>query len=74
MALISILLIIIGFIISVYAGIVLSLSNKVQSTPGVLNHSKINFFSILMTIAVLMVMAGVLGYYWLRGNLPYYVN
>ena len=74
MAALSITLIIVGFLLSVYAGIVLSLSNKVQSSPGVLNHGKINFFSILMTLAVLMVMAGVLGYYWLRGNLPYYVN
>ncbi|HVD97698.1 MAG TPA: hypothetical protein VNB90_05790 [Cytophagaceae bacterium] len=74
MALISVILIVAGFLLSVYAGIVLSLSEKVQTTPGQLNNPKIVFFSILMSVSVLMVLAGVLGYYWLRGNLPYYMN
>jgi hypothetical protein len=74
MALISIILIVAGFIISVYAGVVLSLPKKVQTPSGELSQSKITMFSVLMSVAVLMVMAGVLGYYWLRGNLPYYMN
>jgi hypothetical protein len=74
MALISIIFIVVGFIISVYAGVVLSLSKKMQTPSGELSQSKILMFSVLMSVAALMVMAGVLGYYWLRGNLPYYVN
>jgi hypothetical protein len=74
MALISIVLIVVGFIISVYAGVVFSLSNKMKTASGELDQSKITLFSLLMTVAVLMVLAGVLGYYWLRGNLPYYMN
>jgi hypothetical protein len=70
----SIILIIVGFILSVYAGVVLSLSNKMQSSDGQLSQPKIITFTVIMTIAVLMVMAGVLGYYWLRGNVPYYFN
>lgn len=74
MALISVLLIIIGFLLSVYAGVVLSLPKKVLTPSGDLNNSNINLFTILISVSVLMVLAGVLGYYWLRGNLPYYVN
>ncbi len=74
MALISIILIVVGFLLSVYAGVVLSLSNKVQSPSGEVSQSKVTFLSILMSLSVLFVLAGVLGYYWLRDNLPYYVN
>ena len=74
MAFISIVLIIAGFIISVYGGVVLSLSNKVRKPSGELDFAKINFYSIVMAISVLMVIAGTIGYYFLRGNLPYYIN
>jgi hypothetical protein len=74
MALISILLIIIGFILSVYAGVILSLTNKMRTTSGELDQSRIVLFSIVMSISVMMQIAGVLGYYFMRGNLPYYMN
>ena len=74
MALISVVFVIVGFLLSVYAGVVLSLSNKMQTKEGELNQSQINLFSIIMTISVLMILAGVLGYYFMRGNLPYYMN
>ncbi len=41
MALISISLIIIGFILSVYAGVVLSLTNKLRTASGELDQSRI---------------------------------
>ncbi len=74
MALISIVLIVVGFILSVYAGVIFSLSNKMRTPSGELDQSKITLFAVVMSIAVIMVMAGVLGYYFLRGNLPYYMN
>jgi len=74
MALISITLIIVGFLLSVYAGVILSLPNKMQSSNGDLSQSRISLFSIIISVAVLMVIAGVLGYYFLRGNLPYYMS
>ena len=74
MALISIILIIVGFILSVYAGVVLSLTNKLRTASGELDQSRIVMFTVLMSVAVLMVLAGVLGYYFMRGNLPYYMN
>lgn len=74
MALISVVLVVVGFLLSVYAGVVLSLPNKMQTKEGALNQSQINLFSIIMSISVIMIMAGVLGYYYLRGNLPYYMN
>ena len=74
MALISIILIVVGFILSVYAGVIFSLSNKMKTPSGELDQSKITLFALIMSLSVIMVMAGVLGYYWLRGNLPYYMN
>ena len=74
MALISIILIVVGFILSVYAGVVLSLPNKMQASTGELNQSKTMFMGILMSVAVIMIIAGVWGYYWMRDNLPYYLN
>ncbi len=74
MAFISVTLIVVGFIISVYTGIVLALPGKVLTPSGEVSQSKVTWFSILMSISVLMQIAGVLGYYWLRDNLPYYVN
>jgi hypothetical protein len=74
MATISIILITVGFIICVYAGIVFSLAGKMRTPSGELDQSKITQFALLMSVAVVMVMAGVLGYYWMTGNLPYYVN
>ncbi len=74
MALISIILIIVGFCLSVYAGVILSLTKKLTTSSGELDQSRIVLFSIVMSVSVLMQLAGVLGYYFLRGNLPYYMN
>ncbi len=74
MALISIVLIVVGFLLSVYAGVVLSLSNKMRTPSGELNQAKITLFGILMALSAILVMAGVIGYYFLRGNMPYYMN
>jgi hypothetical protein len=74
MALTSIILIVVGFILSVYAGVVLSLPGKMRTPSGELDPAKITLFTIIMSISVIMVMAGVIGYYFLRGNLPYYMN
>ena len=72
MGFISIVLIVVGFILSVYAGVIFSLSNKMRTPSGELDQSKITLFAIVMSLAVIMVMAGVLGYYVLGKNLPYY--
>jgi hypothetical protein len=74
MAFISISLIIIGFLLSVYGGVILSLANKMRTPSGDLDQSKITLFSIIMAVSAIMVIAGVLGYYFMRGNLPYYIN
>jgi uncharacterized membrane protein len=74
MALISIVLVIVGFLLSVVAGVIMSLPSKMQTKEGELDQSQINLFSIIITISVLMIMAGVLGYYFMRDNLPYYLN
>ena len=74
MAFISITLIILGFLLSVYGGVILSLPNKMRTPSGDLDQSKITMFSIIMALSAIMVIAGVLGYYFLRGNLPYYNN
>ncbi|MCU0431614.1 MAG: hypothetical protein MUF42_16755 [Cytophagaceae bacterium] len=74
MALISIVLIVVGFLITVYAGVMLSLSKPMQTETGMVNQSKVFSFSVLISIACVMVIAGVLGYYALSGNLPYFIG
>jgi hypothetical protein len=74
MATLSIILIILGFLITVYAGVMLSLSKPMQTETGAINQGKVFSFSILITIASVMVIAGVLGYYAMRNNLPYYIG
>ena len=74
MALISIVLIVVGFLIQVYAGVKLSLSGSMQTESGNVNQSKVAVFALILGVSTIMIIAGVLGYYAFRGNLPYYNN
>lgn len=67
---VSISMVILGFILSVYGGVVLSLPNAMRHSDGSLNQGKITFFSFLTGASALLLIAGVIIYYVVPGNLP----
>lgn len=74
MQLISVLLIIIGFIVGVYGGVMLSLPGAVLTSEGEINQSKLMKFTLVVCVGVLMCLAGFIGYFPLRGDVPYFMN
>jgi hypothetical protein len=74
MQLISVLLIIIGFIVSLYGGVKLSSPEAVLNSAGEINQSKLFMLTLIVGLGVGMCLLGFLAYYPLRGNVPYFMN